>query len=81
MTAGPSVRNRPKETHVRSNRPFSLLAVLALVAVLLFVFWHLRAVAVPLFVALLFSTLLLPLTRRRVAWREPAEPPPFAGRA
>lgn len=34
MTAGPSVRNRPKETHVRSNRPFSLLAVLALVAVL-----------------------------------------------
>lgn len=41
-----------------------LLAVLALTAVAIFVLWHLRVVWVPIFIALLCSTVLLPLTDR-----------------
>ncbi len=38
--------------------------MLALLATAIFLLWHIRVVAVPLFIALLFATVLLPLTDR-----------------
>lgn len=70
-SAPPGAPAVPARLQFAAGVSWRALVVLALVAVLLFVFWHLRAVAVPLFVALLFSTLLLPLTNRLVALRVP----------
>jgi len=44
-----------------------ILVVIALAAVVIYALWQIRVVTVPLFIAMLFSTLLLPLTDKLAA--------------
>lgn len=57
----------PPRLQVAAAFSWRILVVLALAAVLIFLLWQVRVVAVPLFIAMLFSTLLLPLTDKLTA--------------
>ncbi len=52
----------PAKLQTAAAYSWRILAVLALAAVAIFILWHLRVVWIPLFLALLFATVLLPLT-------------------
>ena len=57
----------PPRLEIAAAVSWRVLVVLALAAVLIFLLWQVRVVAVPLFIAMLFSTLLLPLTDKLAA--------------
>ncbi|MEI7692747.1 MAG: AI-2E family transporter [Actinomycetes bacterium] len=57
----------PPRLELAAGFSWRILVVLALAAVVIFALWHIRVVTVPLFFAMVFATLLLPLTDKLTA--------------